>query len=400
MTDLTAENGQLGDLLRPSHWEELPEPWARTPQSGSRDMLPEGTVVVSADSHWSISEDIFYENFPPSLREYAPRVVFDGGVHDLGGVSDRFFGPPDLEQNRRAVEPFERRPGCYQIGPRLQDMDAEGIDKEIVFPNALLGSFRGGSRNLPTDEVARMFFRVYNDYLVEVGRQAPGRFHGVGIPCVWNPDYAAESVEHIAELGLKTMMIPQIPRDLDGKTLDYTDPEMDTLWSAIEASGLPVCFHVGEGPAFMGPGSARASGLYNLTTMFRKNFAELVFLGILDRHPNLKVVFAEGGINWVAGALLEGARFYAGIRMDDPQIQHHPSYYWHNNCYATFMTDPIGLRLLDQIGADRVMYGADYPHTESTLGYGWDAMTAVVEATTPDLARRILGETAMEVFSL
>src|SRR5262249_46935076 len=78
----------------------------------------------------------------------------------------------------------------------------------------------------------------------------------------------------------------------------------------------------------------------------------------------------------------------------DPKIEHHPHYYWERNCYATFMWDPIGLRLLDEIGADRVMWSSDYPHPESVFGHGWQAMKAVVDAVSPDDARRILGGTA------
>jgi predicted TIM-barrel fold metal-dependent hydrolase len=64
------------------------------------------------------------------------------------------------------------------------------------------------------------------------------------------------------------------------------------------------------------------------------------------------------------------------------------------------MWDPIGLQLLDQIGADRVMWSSDYPHYESTFGYGWTAIEAVLDAVSEDDARMILGGTAMELFKL
>ena len=77
-----------------------------------------------------------------------------------------------------------------------------------------------------------------------------------------------------------------------------------------------------------------------------------------------------------------------------------PTYYWQRNCYATVMTDRIGFKLLDYIRADRVMFAVDYPHNEGTLGYMRCPIEDIVEAVSERDARRILGETAIEVFDL
>jgi predicted TIM-barrel fold metal-dependent hydrolase len=82
------------------------------------------------------------------------------------------------------------------------------------------------------------------------------------------------------------------------------------------------------------------------------------------------------------------------------RLDHRPSHYWHNNCYATFQSDGFGMRNLDVIGADRIMWATDYPHTEGAFGYGREAVRSVVEATSADDARMILGGTAAKVFKL
>jgi predicted TIM-barrel fold metal-dependent hydrolase len=82
------------------------------------------------------------------------------------------------------------------------------------------------------------------------------------------------------------------------------------------------------------------------------------------------------------------------------QLKHKPSWYWFNHCYASFMIDPVGLRLLDCIGADRVMWSTDYPHVESTLGYTRSAAQAVFDATNVADAQKIVGLTAIEVFNM
>jgi predicted TIM-barrel fold metal-dependent hydrolase len=110
----------------------------------------------------------------------------------------------------------------------------------------------------------------------------------------------------------------------------------------------------------------------------RKNMGELIFGGVLDRHPKLKVLW----------------------KFLDPKIELRPREYWKRNCYATFINDPTGLALLPQLSADRVMWSSDYPHPVSSLGYEWTAISAVLDTVSGDDARMILGATAIEVFNL
>src|SRR3546814_12989730 len=113
-----------------------------------------------------------------------------------------------------------------------------------------------------------------------------------------------------------------------------------------------------------------------------------------DRHPRLQTVFAEGGINWGPGALQDAELTYGAHRgIYDIIPKHRPSHYWRHNMYATFQTDAVGLKLLEDIGADRVMWAQDYPHGEGTFGYSASAMRQIVNATTEAQARMILGDT-------
>ena len=84
----------------------------------------------------------------------------------------------------------------------------------------------------------------------------------------------------------------------------------------------------------------------------------------------------------------------------DVTLSHDPSWYWYNHCYATFITDPAGLDLLHRIGADRVLWSADYPHFESSLGYSRASVASVFKAATEADARRIVGGNAIELFRL
>jgi predicted TIM-barrel fold metal-dependent hydrolase len=367
-------------------------PKERKPQQPGDIKLPPNTVVVSADSHWSLRGDIFYERFPAHLKHKAPRFELDPEGVPLWLIN----GTTAVDEgSRRTLAAFEATQGCHSIAPRLRDMDAEGTHKEINFPNGILEFLA-----YPDLEVREWIFRIYNKHLSEMQAQAPGRFYGAALFNYWDMSRVRESVAEIKALGLKTLMLPQNPRGADLAQMNYVDPEMEPMWQALEESELPVCFHVGEFSKG-GPGGRGITIMMNLGP-FRKQFAELVFGGIFDRHPKLQVVFIEAEINWIPGALQTASMAYESFHhLLEPQIKHHPRHYWFNNCYAVFTHDPAGMRLLDMVGADRCMWSSDYPHVESTYGYSWDSIRTVLDAAaSEDDARAMLGGTAMKLFKL
>jgi predicted TIM-barrel fold metal-dependent hydrolase len=209
-------------------------------------------------------------------------------------------------------------------------------------------------------------------------------------------------MRQIVDLGLKTFMIPVNPgKSIESNEISYCDPIMDRFWDVVADAGLPICFHVGEN-ANVEHRSGSGGSLMTLLAPFRKPFGQLVFGGVFDRHPNLKIVFAEGGIAWVPPALQDAEMIFDSFGNGDvlDHMDLRPTEYWHKNCYATFQVDALGLKQLDIIGADRIMWATDYPHSEGTFGYGREAVRAIVEMTGADDARAILGGTAIEVFTL
>lgn len=356
--------------------------------------LPEGLVLVSADNHIELTEDIFFESFPESLRAGAPRVWFD--KYWRVGFPDAMQAYPTGVDVDTALARSVMNDG-FAFATRDRHLDAEGIAHEIVYPNSLMGFIR-----YPDQGMQERMYRTYNEYMARLDRQGGGRFHGVGI-CSnwWDPARAEAAIGQIVELGLKSWMLPYSPgRNKDGAVIDWSDPEMDRFWAVAEAAGLPVNFHIGEVPASGGRGGFGTFFIVQADP-FRRTFGQLIFGGVFDRFPKLQVVFAEGGINWVAGALQDCELTYGAHReLFSWDMKHRPSHYWHHNMYATFQTDAVGLRLLDRLGADRVMWAQDYPHSEGTFGYTAGALHEVLAATSEAEARLILSENALRVYNL
>ena len=162
------------------------------------------------------------------------------------------------------------------------------------------------------------------------------------------------------------------------------DPHWNPLWEVINASGLPLHFHtvggyvpdhirkivlIGSDPtradAVDAPkvdlAVARAAFATNITA-FQLNMANvltsMIFSGVLEHYPQIRLVLGESGIGWIP---------YVLWRMDaewedqfkDLSLKMPPSDYWKRQCWATYQTDPIGVKLLDELGADKVMWARE-----------------------------------------
>jgi len=394
----TLENPLIKDL-GPSAFRE--------PDRSVADKALTGMMIVSADSHFEISADIFYEGFPAHLKHKAPRVWFDKwwriGNRDAG---EEMYNASKSESKERLTDDAylqkvvtqHSNKGLYTRELRREHNRLDGVQKEIVFPQSvqlLYGS--------PDYEQREWAFRVYNEYIAKQSALDPESFYGVGV-CSnwWDPQKAPEVIAQIKDLGLKTYILPNSPGKYpSGKEIGWGDPELEPFWNAVEEAGLPVCFHVGENTLnIVGRGRYAAWVLWTLDC-FRRPFGQIVFGGVFDRNPGLKVVFAEGGLNWVPSALQMSEMVYDAYGdLVDPRPIHRPSHYWSKHCYATFQNDRIGLeQLYRYIGADNVMWASDYPHSEGAFGYSRSSRQEVLAMTSLEDARKILGGTALKLFN-
>jgi predicted TIM-barrel fold metal-dependent hydrolase len=348
--------------------------------------LPAGTEVFSADNHISLSEDIFYEKFPPELKEKAPRIWYEDGAYMVGKGKGQTFLPLDFS---RVLMQYDDLAGAAttNIEARIAELHDDGVDKELAFPNAVLALF-----HYPNMELRERVFRIYNEHIAAVQERSNGHFYGVGLINWWDPDGARRTLDEVKSLGLKTFLLPLNPgKGLDGEIIDYGSTAFSPVWDEIEAAGLPISHHIGETPPKT-PCEVNSVivGMMINVDGFRETFSKYLFSGILDRHPSLKVGWFEGGIAWVATALQDAEHLLASYQhMFNRKVEHDIRYYWDTHMSASFMVDPLGLKLLDEIGVDNVMWSSDYPHNESTFGYSQKSLKSVVDAVGQEDAVKI-----------
>jgi predicted TIM-barrel fold metal-dependent hydrolase len=363
-------------------------------RKGQRQPLA-GSVVVSADNHICLGgEDFFYERAPAQLKERVPRIWFDAEkkfwVTGMNGKSLYAWGSDDL------VSSMEGHEGAWNVDARVADMDAEGIDKEVAFPQVILHCF-----HLKDFEAREYIFREYNRYLARLQRRQPGRFYGVGICQYWDPANAREFIQEMKADGIKAVLLPSQPGlHPNGEKIQYVSEEMRPLWAALAEADLAVCFHIGENPGFDSKGAIATSVLASVGGMyFRTLFGQLTYGGIFDNYPALRVAFVEANLHWIPGMLQDAEMIQASFRgLLDYTPQLTPQQYWDRHCYATFTYDPAGLKHVDRIGLDKIMWATDYPHNESTFGYTGESVQFIIDSFGEAVARKIIGGNAVQFF--
>ena len=368
------------DPVQPKAW-----PKNRTPDAPEQKW-PAGTRIVSADSHF-LEHAEWADYMPAKYRDRAPK----GWPTDEGGYHMEADGK-DLDNPGFTSEFIEGRPGMWDVDLRIADMDAEGIEKDIIFPQRTLGVIRNEDRGY-----IAACFQAYNEIVMDHVKPYRDRLFPIGLINYWDEAAVRESTAQIKDLGFKAMMMPSLP---PGEVY-YNSRKLEGMWDAVEEIGIPLSFHVGE--------TFDARGLGGLATTivvafggYRRLWSLLTFSGILERHPTLKVVFTEGGISWVPSALYEADKVYTAFDSEmNPRLAERPSYYWHRQCFSTFMDDPTGLRQLDLMGANKVLWTYDYPHPESTLGHTQQSIQAVFDAAdNVEDAQAVLGKTAIDLWGL
>ncbi|BBY36956.1 amidohydrolase [Mycobacterium mantenii] len=349
--------------------------------------LPAGTEVFSADNHMSVADDIFYEGFPDELKDQAPRIWYEDGAYLLGRPGESMV----VGDFSAVLMQYDDLAGAAtnNVDARVRELAEDGVDKELAFPNAVLALFHH-----PDHEIRERIFRVYNEHIASVQERSEGHCYGVGLINWWDPAGARRTLTELKSLGLRTFLMPISPgNDRDGHPIDYSSTPMRAVWDEIQDAGLPVTHHIGESqPKFPSEVNSVAVAMMVNIDSFREMFSKYIFGGTLDRHPGLRIGWFEGGIAWVLTALQDAEHVLASYRhMLAHRPEHDARHYWDTHMCASFMVDPLGLRQIDEIGIDKVMWSSDYPHNESTFGYSERSLAAVVEAVGPEDAVRVVG---------
>ena len=381
-----------------------------------RDFASIDYPIVDCDSHVNEPPDLWQERVPAKFRDRAPKLqrvengelwLFDGGKEKwpvgltaVAGLSFFDYAPMGLTYETM-------RPGSFDTKARLDDMDADGIWAQLLYPSVTLKGAKVYSKDR---ELQIACVRAYNEWLAEFCEGSGGRLVPLAIVPTTGVDDAIAELERSLAEGHRGCVISSFPNgSLDPK------PEDEPFWSLCEDRELPVSVHIGSflrggmtgrrdtgsgwnSLAFVGMAALTKAGGQTLPAV-----CDILFSGIFGRHPRLRIVLVESNIGWIP-TLLEQAddmfmryRWYTGAVNEQKEF---PSDIFHRNFWATFMVDTVGMDLRHRMNLSHLMWSSDYPHS----GSDWPNSRVTIERVFRDVPRdevkRMLHTNCRELYRL
>lgn len=367
-------------------------------------------VIVDADGHVCEPGDLWERGLPEGMRDRGIRLRWNEATgFDECFVEDRIATDRGLVGLGNAGESFEEfgkgrhyedlNPAGFDPNERVKVLDSEGIDLSVMYPG--MGLKLGG---ILDPELAVWSCKVYNDWIAEWCASAPDRLKGVGALPMQDPQEAAREAHRIRELGLVgTFCRPNAYNDRPFHHRSYTP-----VWEALEETTLPLGLHIAGLPDM--PGASRAllhlmaPGTHHALIPVidqQVTLSNLVYGGVLEQHPTLKVAVLESGGGWIAHWMDRLNEFEESYGWATAPMTMRAEDYFRRQCWISF--DP-GERtpgpLAALVGGDRFIWASDFPHSDAKYPGVVDELREH-NGELPDEDRRgLFGLNALDMYGL
>jgi predicted TIM-barrel fold metal-dependent hydrolase len=377
--------------------------------------------VIDADTHLTEPHDLWTRNAPASMRDRVPQVrdvdgaamwTVDGTT--LGRASASSVVHRDGTRSRGTS--FigwtfdDAHPAAYDPAERLHVMDEIGVFAQIVYPNA--AGFGGQKFAALTDPVLKnLCATLYNDAMLELQEQGAGRLFPMALLPWWDVDAAVTEAKRAAEMGLRGVNMTSDPQQ--GGAPDLADPAWDPLWEVCTGAGLPVNFHIGASETSLswfgsspwpsqGEDQKLAIGSAMMYLTNARVIANLIFSGLLERHPDIRFVSVESGIGWIPFVLEALSHQQGELRPESvAHMSLTPLEYFRRNMYACYWFEKQDIaHTIETLGSDNILFETDFPHP--TCLYPDSMVTAApgLESLTPDDQRKVLQDNAAALYRI
>jgi aminocarboxymuconate-semialdehyde decarboxylase len=329
--------------------------------------------------------DLHTHILPPEWPDFAERYGYGGWVR-LVPASDGRRAEMMVDGKRfRTVEP-----NCWHPQVRLDEATAQGVDFQVLSTVPIM--FAYWARPEHALEVGRFL----NDHVAETCRSEPGRFLGLGTVPLQAPDLAIEELERcVTELGLQGI---QIGTHVNGMNLG--EPELFPVLEAAEDLGASVFVHPWDMLAPERLSKYWLAWLVGMPAETAIAIASLLFAGVFERLPRLRIAFAHGGgaFPGIVGRIDHGYHArpdLCGIDVASSPRDHLAS----DDAPARFWVDSLVhdaealTRLIALLGPTRVALGTDYPFP---LGEPEPGNLIRQLGLDPEIEEKLLGGNALE----
>ena len=378
-----------------SHLNEPPAAWERV-QKEYGDRAPK---VVKNPSGVAKGTWIITEGLPPiGCSHFSIGIVVgkDSGISEV-----------DLEKHADTVQfmenfRFEDYPAAWEPSARIKAQDRDGVEAEVLFPSPARHFY-----GLTDEPLQRAIFHSYNAWLHEFCSYSPRRLVGLTPVSILDVEHAAEDIHDSAKLGFRGMLLPTRIRDGG-----FYEPQYEPIWAAAEETGMVINVHTNTiqgtprthftGPRDRDPRKEPA-GFAHKQAPAQQFVGALMFSGVFDRHPKLKVVCAEFDVGWVANLVQQVDYWFHRDSAYDTELNLNklpPSEYYKRNIFFTYQDDRAGVLTTEVFGEDNFMWANDFPHGVTTWPYSRQTVDRNCKGIDPVVTRKINRENVNRVYQL
>jgi predicted TIM-barrel fold metal-dependent hydrolase len=341
---------------------------------------------ISADSHITEPPNCYVDYIEPRFRDQAPRIKQLDGVGDafviegmatpvpLGLLAAAGKDPKDITASGVAFADLWR--SGWDPKYRLADQDRDGVGAEMIYPT--VGMLLC---NHPDFDFKKACFEAYNRWLGEYCAEAPDRLHGLAQVSMRTPEDGVAELQAVHAAGFKGVMMPGDPA-----VEDYDSAVYDKVFATAVELGLPLSFHIlttRSGSLAQNPRGPRINSFLSIIRGCQDIMGTLIYGGVFDRHPGLKVVCVEADAGWVPHYMYRMDHAYERHRywMKAPPLKRMPSEYFSDHIYVTFQDDWVAFKMRGLCNVRRLMWASDFPHSDST----WPNSQALLAKHAADL---------------
>jgi predicted TIM-barrel fold metal-dependent hydrolase len=379
-------------------------------------------LIISTDGHAKAEMKDYRPYLPSRLHEEFDVFCSSSKDHWMGTADSSFLAKRcDLdvaEKWQQEVVDAKRLEGLSDPDARIAELDRNGFAAEVLFPESGLPFELGGQvaqallMRPRTREQIVEGNKAHNRWLADFCTVAPERFAAMAVVSLDDVDDAIKEIRWAKETGLKGILLPHF----DEMEPIY-HPRFEPIWNTVVELEMGVNAHSGmssissrliPNPSVLEPPEF-AFPMMSQIAMFntRQLLHHLIWGGVLERHPKMKVVFTEAASGWVIGDLISMDYSYEGsyLRRDiHEMVRHKPSDYFRRQCSlgsSLFSEAEVEARHL--IGLDQMALGFDYPHQEGAWAsgpgpVGYMKATLGVAGVPKSEAEKILGGNAAAVW--
>jgi predicted TIM-barrel fold metal-dependent hydrolase len=385
----------------------------------------EKLIIVSSDSHAAMPSELWTQYFERRFHEHLPQIQYESDLYtgSVVPLSKMAMGPKAVEEH---FSPAGGYRGVYDLDVRLEQMNREGVAAELVYHgDARVGDLAHNVTNsIWPFEVWDAGVRAYNRWAHDTFGSASDRILLVGaIGSCSDMEATVDELRWLADQGFIGTFAPGF---LTHPTMPpLFDPYWEPLWSECEARRLAIVVHAGFGfeqgflydhlnrvnrqvkeangsemDLVMRLASEVFTGEFFSDIKARRPMWQMMYGGVFDRHPDLKLVMSEVRLDWLPTNLSYLDALFDQHRADLP-AKKRPSEYWSESCLAgASFVHKVEVEMRHQIGVGTILFGRDYPHPEGTWPNTPDWLHDAFAGVPEGELRAMLGGNAIPFFHL